>query len=94
MKWRLKENLSGKYPDRKTELEIKKTEEILSFRFSCSKSEMISFSNKNNDELYRASVVEVFLDVGEESYYEIEVAPNGATFFAKILNRIVTLLDL
>lgn len=93
MKWRLKENLSGKYPDRKTELEIKKTEEILSFRFSCSKSEMISFSNKNNDELYRASVVEVFLDVGEESYYEIEVAPNGATFFAKILNRIVTLLD-
>ena len=93
MKWRLKENLTGQYPDRKTELEIKKAEDTLSFHFSCSKSELISFSNKNNDTLYRASVVEVFLDVGEESYYEIEVAPNGATFFAKILNRKVTLLE-
>ena len=93
MQWRLKENLTGQYPDRKTLLEIKKTKEAISFNFACSKSFLQSFSNKNNDELYRASVVEVFLDVGEESYYEIEVAPNGVTFFAKILNRKVTLLE-
>ena len=93
MKWKLKENLSGQYPDRKTELEIKQTKDCLSFSFICSKSYLRSFSDKNNDTLYRASVVEVFLDVGDESYYEIEVAPNGATFFAKILNRKVKLLD-
>ena len=93
MRWRLKDNLTGKAPDRKTELEILKTGDSVSFNFSCSKSDLLSFSNKNNDPIYKGSVVEVFIDVGEESYYEIEVAPNGTTFFARILNRKVKLLD-
>ncbi len=93
MKWRFKENITGSIPDRKTELEIIKQNSIFSFNFACSKSDLISYSNKNNDCLYDASVVEVFIDVGEDSYYEIEVAPNGATFFAKILNKKVTFIE-
>ena len=93
MRWRFKDNLTGNVPDRKTELEIIKEGNFVSFNFACSKSDLISYSDKNNDKLYLASVVEVFIDVGEEDYYEIEVAPNGATFFAKILNKKVTFID-
>ena len=93
MRWRFKDNVTGSVPDRKTELEIIKQDKMVSFNFACSKSDLISYSDKNNDRLYDASVVEVFIDVGEEDYYEIEVAPNGAIFFAKILNKKVTFID-
>lgn len=93
MRWRFKDNLTGSVPNRKTELEIIKEENTVSFNFACSKSDLISYSNIDNDKLYLASVVEVFLDVGEKRYYEIEVAPNGATFFAKILNRNIEFID-
>ena len=61
MRWRFKDNLTGGVPNRKTELEIIKEENTVSFNFACSKSDLISYSNIDNDKLYLASVVEVFL---------------------------------
>ena len=57
------------------------------FEFSAYDSSLNSFSNIDNDELYNGDVVEVFLDLGDEVYYEFEVAPNGASFFLEYFWR-------
>ena len=82
----LLDNRTGKAIDPKTEFSYYKQGDILNFEFYASDSSLSSYSNKNNDTLYKGDVVEIFLDIGDDGYYEFEVAPNGATFIAKIIN--------
>lgn len=83
---RLLDNRSGKEVEPKTLLSVNRINDTLIFEFSAYDSSLNSFSNIDNDELYNGDVVEVFLDLGDEFYYEFEVAPNGASFVAKIVN--------
>lgn len=83
---RLLDNRSGKEVEPKTLLSVNRINDILIFEFEAYDSSLNSFSSINNDELYNGDVVEVFLDLGDEFYYEFEVAPNGANFVAKIIN--------
>lgn len=83
----LKENITGSEACYKTEFKFKKCCKYLCFIFKAHHSALDSYSNKYNDELYRGSVCELFIKCGKENhYYEIEVAPNGATFLADIEN--------
>lgn len=83
---RLLDNRSGKEVEPKTLLSVNRIKDALIFEFEAYDSSLNSFSNIDNDELYNGDVVEVFLDLGDEFYYEFEVAPNGANFVAKIIN--------
>lgn len=83
---RLLDNRSGKEVEPKTLLSVNRINDTLIFEFEVYDSSLNSFSNVDNDELYNGDVVEVFLDLGDEFYYEFEVAPNGANFVAKIIN--------
>ena len=83
---RLLDNRSGKEVEPKTLLSVNRINDTLIFEFEAYDSSLNSFSNIDNDELYNGDVVEVFLDLGDEFYYEFEVAPNGASFVAKIIN--------
>lgn len=83
---RLLDNRSEKEVEPKTLLSVNRIDDTLIFEFSAYDSSLNSFSNIDNDELYNGDVVEVFLDLGDEFYYEFEVAPNGASFVAKIVN--------
>ena len=87
----LKNNRTGELGIPKTEVECFYNDDILVFNFVAHDSSLISFSDKDNDELWRGNVVEIFLDVGEQDYYyEFEVAPNGTTFVAqKHINKLV-----
>ena len=89
----LKDNYTGKVGNPLTSLEIKRNEDTFSFIFEAKESSLESFSNKNNDDLWRLNVTEVFLDMGDDFYYEFEVAPNGKTFVAKINNGNVSFFD-
>ena len=86
MKKRLFDNRTGKLGEPLTNISYEKTGDILTFTFEAFDSSLNSFSSKNNDAIYNGDVVEVFLDFGDDFYYEFEIAPNGATFIAKILN--------
>lgn len=90
---RLIENINGKDNNPKTLFEIIRIGNILNVRFEAYDSDLISFSNKHNDQLYKASVVELFIDVGREEYIEIEVAPNGVTFEAFYNNGEVKFIE-
>ncbi|MBR4377548.1 MAG: hypothetical protein IKP50_01475 [Bacilli bacterium] len=80
----LKNNRNGKPGIPTTEVECFYNDDVLVFNFVAYDSTLESFSNRNNDEIWRGNVVEVFLDVGElEYYYEFEVAPNGTIFVAQ-----------
>lgn len=80
----LLDNFSGKIAKPRTSVEIKNKGSSLVFSFAAEESSLFSYSKKNNDDLWKGSVVEVFLDLGDKDfYYEFEVAPNGATFIAK-----------
>ena len=80
------DNHTGKKAIPETLVSYKKEENKLLFEFIAKDSSLSSYSNKDNDEIYRGDVVEIFLDFGDEYYYEFEVAPNGTTFVAKIIN--------
>ena len=82
----LLDNRSGKLSVPTTNVSYKIKDNFFVCSFEAYESSLNSFSNKNNDEIYNGDVVEVFLDLGDDFYYEFEVAPNGATFIAKILN--------
>ena len=84
----LKENFSGGETPFKTVLEYSKTQSELIFNFTCFNSKLFSAFSEYNAPIYKGDVCEVFLCVGEDlsEYYEIEVAPNGTVFFAKIKN--------
>lgn len=83
----LKENKTGAEACYKTEFKYRKCCKYLCFIFKAHHSALDSYSDKYNDELYRGNVCELFIKYGKENhYYEIEVAPNGATFLADIEN--------
>lgn len=84
---RLLDNRTGKKILPETYVSYKVEGDFLLVDFSAYDSSLNSFSHVNNDQLYRGDVVEVFLDLGDEFYYELEVAPNGATFVAKIIDK-------
>ncbi len=84
----LKENKTGKEACYKTKFRFKKSRNYLRFSFVAHNSALDSYSDKYNDELYKADVCELFIKYGKKDhYYEIEVAPNGATFLADIENK-------
>ena len=83
---RLLDNRTGKEIEPKTIVSYEIDNSYLKFCFEAYDSSLNSFSSIDNDELYNGDVVEVFLDFGDAFYYEFEVAPNGATFVAKIID--------
>ena len=89
----LKDNLTGKVGSPLTAFEVTRDKDIYSFVFEATESSLESYSVKNNDDSWRLNVVEVFLDMGDDFYYEFEVAPNGKTFIAKINNGNITFFD-
>ena len=89
----LLDNRTGKESKLKTYFSYEKRCNLLVFNFECHNSSLNSYSDKDNDELYKGDVCEVFLDIGGESYYEFEVAPNGAKFVAKIINGTPHFID-
>ena len=87
------DNRTGKIGKPITDFDYRKSGNLLVFEFVAYESSLTSYSNINNDKLYEGDVVEVFLDIGEEGYYEFEVAPNGATFIARINNLVPTFIE-
>lgn len=82
----LLDNRTGKLIEPKTNVSYQLKGDVLTFNFEAYDSSLNSFSNVDNDTIYKGDVVEVFLDLGEDHYYEFEVAPNGTIFVAKIIN--------
>ena len=84
----LKENVTGEQTPFTTVLNYSRVGNELHFKFICENSKLFSAYSGYNEPIYRGDVCEVFLCTGGDlkEYYEIEVAPNGAVFFAKILN--------
>lgn len=80
-------NFNGNIAKPQTLVKVEKREHKLIFYFEAYNSSLYSYSKENNSELWRACVCEAFLDLGDDFYYEFEVAPNGANFVAKIKNR-------
>ena len=89
----LLDNFTGQKPKKLTDFNYIKDNNVVTFNFNCYDSAIYSFSNKDNDDLWRGCVAEVFLDTGLDFYYEFEVAPNGAVFAAKIRNRKIEYID-
>lgn len=90
----LKDNITGQNSPLKTEFYIEEKGKHLICLFKAYDSSLNSHGNKNNDELYRGDVVEVFLDIGEpNAYLEIEVAPNGKKFVANIIDKEIHFID-
>ena len=89
----LKNNFNGNIAKPQTLVKLDNKQHKLIFNFEAYNSCLFSYSTENNSELWRACVCEVFLDLGDDFYYEFEVAPNGANFVAKIKNRVVTFFE-
>lgn len=90
----LRDNITGLDSSVKTEFSIEQKGKHLICLFKAYDSSLTSHGDKDNDELYRGDVVEVFLDIGEpNSYLEIEVAPNGKKFVANIINKEIHFID-
>ncbi|MBR1868002.1 MAG: hypothetical protein IJ800_05430 [Clostridia bacterium] len=86
MKERLRDNVTFDYGVFLTELDYEITGDAFVFKFDCFRSQLFSASEKDNDDLFNGDVAEVFIRTGKDQneYFEIEVAPNGKKFFAKI----------
>ena len=94
----LLQDINGGTPKFKTEFIASQTNDFLVFQFKAINSSLNSFSNVYNDDIWKGDVCEVFLADGKtDTYYEIEVAPNGTLFFGKIHyengTRILTKLE-
>lgn len=90
----LRDNITGLQSSVKTEFSIEQKGKHLICLFKAYDSSLTCHGDKDNDELYRGDVVEVFLDIGEpNSYLEIEVAPNGKKFVANIINKEIHFID-
>ena len=83
---RLPDNRTGKEGNPQTLFSYKKDGKYLAFEFYATESSLSSYSDVDNGDLYNGDVVELFLDFGDEFYYEFEVAPNGKKFVAKSFN--------
>lgn len=86
-------NFNGKIANPKTSFSVEKKEHKLIFKFEALDSCLFSYSKENNSDLWKGCVCEVFLDLGDDFYYEFEVSPNGATFAAKIVEKRVNLIN-
>lgn len=89
-----KENLTGGEAKYNTNFSFFIDEENFHASFDADDSSLESFSETYNAELWRGNVVEVFIDVGRpNSYWELEVAPNGTMFLAEVtrINDVSTL---
>ena len=86
-------NFNGKIAHPKTTFEIEKKEGKLVFHFCAFDSCLYSYSKENNSDLWKGCVCEVFLDLGDDFYYEFEVSPNNATFAAKIVQKRIIFFD-
>ena len=89
----LKNSIDGKTGIPETIVNWKREGSVLVFNFEAKDSSLKSFSTKNNDTLWYENVVEVFLDLGDDFYYEFEIAPNGTSFIAKIKNLAITFFE-
>ena len=89
----LRDNHTGEIAIPKTLVSLERVDNTLIFSFKAYNSFLISYSNNNNSNLWKACACEVFLDLGDDFYYEFEVAPNGAFFVAKIKNRAITFFE-
>ena len=85
----LRENSTGEQTPITTILNYFRVGDELHFKFICENSKLFSAYSGYNEPLYKGDVCELFICTGEDirEYYEIEVAPNGAVFFAKIFNE-------
>ena len=80
-----KENLTGGEAKYKTDFSFYIDEENFHASFDAEKSSLESYSELYNADLWRGNVVEIFIDVGRpNSYWELEVAPNGTMFLAEV----------
>ena len=87
-------NLTGEPAKRVTEFNISKKRGVLFVNFKSYQSSLFCSSDKDNGPLYNGCVNEIFIQINNsDSYLEIEVAPNGKTFVASILNREITFID-
>lgn len=89
----LRNNFDAKIASPKTLFKLERKGDLLVFNFKAFDSCLYSFSNEKNSDLWKGCVCEVFLDLGDDYYYEFEVAPNGATFIAKIKERKIIFFD-
>lgn len=90
----LKDNITGQTSPVKTEFSITQKGKHLICLFKAYDSSLNSHGDRDNDELYRGDVVEVFLDIGEpNAYLEIEVAPNGKKFVANIIDKEIHFIE-
>lgn len=89
MKAFLKDNRTGEDTPFKTEIEYERRENGLFFAFDCENSKLFSAYDEDNAPIYKGDVAEVFICTcgDRHKYFELEVAPNGKVFFAKILNK-------
>ena len=89
MKKELKNNITGEDTPFKTVLDYGVEKDEIYFNFCCENSQLFSAGDMDNAPLYRGDVCEVFISVNGDrnEYFEIEVAPNGASFYALIKNR-------
>lgn len=89
MKAFLKDNRTGEDTPFKTEIEYERRENGLFFAFDCENSKLFSACDEDNAPIYKGDVAEVFICAcgDRRKYFELEVAPNGKVFFAKILNK-------
>ena len=88
MKAYLRENVTGEQTPFTTVLQYSRVGNELHFKFTCENSKLFSAYAGYNEPIYRGDVCEVFICTSGDirDYYEIEVAPNGSVFFAKIFN--------
>ena len=89
----LRNNFNGNVANPKTLVKIVNKNDKIVINYKAYNSCLFSYSSKNNSELWRGCVCEFFLDLGDDFYYEFEVAPNGATFVAKIKDRKITFFE-
>ena len=87
MKFQLKNSRTGESCyEFKTEVDVEFTDKEIVFQFYCKNSKFYSASNEYNGPIFDGDVCEVFICIGDDrnTYYEIEVAPNGVEFLYKM----------
>lgn len=85
--YELKENITGGKAIYSTKVKINLNKDVLCFEFYSNHCSMNSYSSTFNDDLFKADVVELFIEkCNSNHYYEIEVAPNGTLFIGDIFN--------
>lgn len=87
--FKLKDNLSGAELGDSFGFSVSDDGKTVCFDFSVCDSDIYCPFSKDNEKLYEADVVEIFIspDGNPEKYYELEVSPSGLRFLALIYNE-------